>query len=111
MMGMQKMKKSVVLLILAILISLLLTACGSTSLVGKWKDEPTGMVTMEFLDNGTLHIYVREKLEATAAYKLDGDTITITAEGTEKKGAFKLEGDRLTLTESDSDQTQVYVRQ
>jgi predicted small secreted protein len=95
---------------LLLCLSFLLTAC-TISVAGKWKDEPTGMVTMEFLDDGTLKIHVQDKLQTTATYEADGDTITWTVDGVEKTATYKIEGNKLSVTESGTTETMVYVRQ
>jgi predicted small secreted protein len=104
------MKRKSIIILWLLCFSLLLTAC-SISVTGKWKDEATGMVTMEFLDDGTLKIYVQDKLQTTATYEADGDTITWTVDGSEKTAAYKIEGNKLSVTESGTTETMVYVRQ
>jgi Zn/Cd-binding protein ZinT len=105
-------RKSISVLALILCVSLVLAACGSTaSLTGKWKDEATGRTIMEFQDNGTLKMYRMDQLKTTATYKVDGDKITLTVNGTEKKGTYKIEGNKLTLTESSPNQTKVYIKQ
>lgn len=109
------MKKIITILVFILCLSLLLAACGSsgssTSLAGKWKDEATGRIIMEFLDDGTLKMYVADQLKTTATYKVDGEKITLTINGIEKTGTYKVEGNKLTLTESSPKQTTVYVKQ
>jgi len=106
------MRRNIAVLIGTICVMLFLSACGSSSpIVGKWKDEASGRSTMEFLDDGTLKMYVKDQLKTTATYKLDGDSITLKVNGVEMAGTYKIEGNKLTLTQSIPRQTTVYVKQ
>jgi len=106
------MRRNIAVLICMICVVLLLSACGSsTPIVGKWKDESSGRSTMEFLDDGTLKMYVEDQLKTTATYKLDGDSITLKISGIEQTGTYKIEGNKLTLTQSSPKRTTVYVKQ
>ena len=105
------MRKRIAIVALVMCALFLLAACGSGSsaLVGKWKDEATGMMTMEFKDDGTLSVSALGQTQ-TVSYKVDGDKITMTADGQEATGTFKVEGNKLTLTGPDND-TEIYVKE
>ncbi|MFZ5975490.1 MAG: DUF5640 domain-containing protein [Bacillota bacterium] len=105
------MKKKSAILILVLCASLLLVACsGSTSsIVGKWKDEASGMSTWEFKGDGTMSMTALGQT-VSGTYKTDGDKITMTIAGDEGTGTFKIEGNKLTLTDP-SNSTTVLVKQ
>ena len=106
------MRRNIAVLVGMICVGLFLSACGSSSpIVGKWRDEATGRTTMEFLDDGTLKMYVADQLKTTATYTVDDDKITLTISGIEQTGTYKIEGNKLTLTQSSPKQTTVYVKQ
>ena len=108
-----KKKNAIMVLVLVMCAVYMLAACGNAAanpLVGKWKDEATGMASMEFKDDGTANIYFMDQLAGSGTYTIDGDKISMTASGQTETGTFKIEGSKLTLTNSDGD-TQVYVKE
>jgi uncharacterized protein (TIGR03066 family) len=104
--------KKVCILLLVLCLPLLIVACSSsTTLTGKWTDESSKNKTIEFLDNGTMNIYVSNKISTTGTYKVEGDKITVNANGTESAAKFKIDGNKLTVTEIGSNVTKVYIKQ
>ena len=99
-----KLKKILGLCLISVMLVLALAACskssGDSNLVGKWeyKLEGVTVITYEFKSNGTCTVNVGGE-EASAdytvkdgkivvegeelAYKIDGDTLTLTVEGVE----------------------------
>ena len=105
--GVVYMKKRIAVVVLVTCAVFLLTACGGSSIVGKWKDEPTGkLITMDFKDDGTLKITTLSN-SGTVNYRIDGDKI-IMDNG--KTWTFRLEGNKLTLT-TDNDNSLDFVRE
>jgi len=105
-------KNAITVLVLVMCAVFMLAACGNAEanpLVGKWKDEATGMASMEFKDDGTVNIYFMDQLAGSGTYSISGDQITMSASGQSETGTFKIEGNKLTLTNSSGD-TQVYVK-
>ena len=108
-----KKKRAILVLVLVMCAVFLLAACNSGAsnpLLGKWKDEATGLSAMDFKDDGTADFYFNDQLATTATYKVDGNKITMTAEGQTASGTFKIEGNKLTLTNADGE-SQVYVKE
>jgi uncharacterized protein (TIGR03066 family) len=107
-------KSAVLILVVAICAVFLLAACGnapgSSALLGKWKEETTGLAAMEFKADGTLNVYFMEQLAVSGTYKTDGNNITMTVAGEEQKGTYKVEGNKLTL-ESPGSGAEVYVKE
>jgi hypothetical protein len=98
---------------LLLVVSLLLAAC-SPSIVGKWASQDEPGRAIEFLQDGTVNVYQSDTLFGTGAYAVDGDRITMTVAGQSATSAFKLEGDTLTLTGKNpdgSEYTTVFIRQ
>lgn len=93
------MRKKFMVLALVLCTVLLLAACGGSSspIVGKWKDETTGMSTIEFKADGTLSAAALGQT-ITGTYKIDGDKITTNVLEQEATATFKVEGNKLTIT-------------
>ena len=109
--GIHVMKKRITISVFALCISFLLAACGGSSpIVGKWKDEATGIGTIEFKDDGTLTLSALGQSE-TVKYKIDGDKITVTADGVDTTSTFKVEGNELTIITGPDNDEQVYVKE
>lgn len=100
--------KKILALVIALMLTVLLCACGSDSIVGKWA---FGVNTYEFKEDNSLSISINGALNYDGTYEINGDKITINVSGmlgeqTEeltyslKGDTLKLEGD-VTLTNSD----------
>ena len=103
------MKKRIAVVVLVTCAVFLLTACGGSPIVGKWKEETTGLATMEFKSDGDLVVSVLGQTE-TVQYRVDGDKIIVTNDGTDRTSTFKIEGGKLTITTPNGN-TQVFVRE
>ncbi len=91
--------KKILTALLALVMTVLLCACGSGSIVGKWA---FGVNTYEFKDDNTVSISLNGALNYDGTYEVDGDKITVTVSGmlgekTEEL-TYTLKGDTLTLT-------------
>lgn len=90
------------IILVALLLAVLLTACSSGDpLLGTWQ-EPSSGVTMNIADDGKLVMSLNDQ-SITMAYTLeDPDRITLIAsvDGTipDQKMTYKIEEDKLTLT-------------
>ena len=106
------MRKRIAIVVLVMCAIFLLAACGSASsspIIGTWKDEATGLMTIEFKDDGTLSVSALGQTQ-TGTYQVDGDKITTKVGDDEASVTYKVEGDKLTIT-SEDDVSEVYVKE
>ncbi len=90
--------KKVLALALVVVMGLMLCACGSNSVVGKWV---FGGTSYEFKDDNTVSISLNGALNFDGTYEVDGDKITVEVSGltgdkTEEL-TYSIDGDSLTL--------------
>lgn len=90
--------KRVLAAVLAAVMLIILCACGSSSVVGKWI---FGVNTYEFREDNTVSISISSALNYEGTYEVDGDKIIITANTLlgEKtvELTYSLDGDTLKL--------------
>ena len=93
------MKKTVCLLLSALIILASLCACGGNKLVGTWKGETDGVaVSMTFEDDGTGNLASMGLISVDFDYEVDGSKIIIAVEGEESEPFdYEINGDELTL--------------
>lgn len=89
--------------ILCILLTLMLTACGGAqqeSIVGKWTTSiENDEFLFEFGADGSLTMS-SFGISVTGEYTLDGNQITLVLFGESDVGTYAIEGDTLTLTDA-----------
>jgi len=102
------MKKKMLIAVLLTCAILLLTACGGSSIVGKWTDETTKVASMEFKSDGNLVVSLLGQTQ-TVQYKVEGDKVTTFSNGVSRTSTFKIEGNKLTIT-TQNNKTQVWIR-
>ena len=105
------MSKRLLALALVLLAAFALAACGSDTIVGKWKDNILGVTVTEFTQDGRVIIEVpstSQKLEGT--YKIENDKLTTRSDKTKRTYTFVIEGDQLKLTDK-TGKTSTYTRQ
>lgn len=77
--------------VVLLIVSMLLVACSSDSIKGKWEGEGE---TIEFTND---EFYVDGELVCN--YHVDDDTLVLEYEGMEFNVTFKVDGDTLTVTD------------
>lgn len=90
--------KKILALALVLVMGLMLCACGSDSVIGKWA---FGVNTYEFKEDNTVSISLNGALNFDGTYAVEGDKITLkvsglTGEKTEEL-TYSIDGDTLKL--------------
>jgi len=97
--------KKIVVIMLALLLTLTLVACGGASIEGKWNPEGVEGLTEALMEITDTDMII---LGAPIPYTIDGNQIVITGESGEERIDFALDGDKLTF--SVEDEVQVFIR-
>lgn len=92
-----KMNKKLVAILLLVVMVVSLAACGSNSIVGKWKLEMNGQaMIMEFRSDNKVVTSVAGQTVLTQDYKVDGNKLTVNG----MEDTFEIKGDKLMIHES-----------
>jgi len=97
----------VIICIMAALLMVILTSCGSNSIVGKWIEtasvDENNVYTIEFTKGGRFYAYYNDYEEFNMTYIIDGNRVFFSdTDGfgmgeRSKNGTYEIEGKKLTL--------------
>ena len=91
------MRLSIAVVVIA---CLLIAGCGGgNKLVGKWQETKSGLMTMEFTQDGKLTVSGLGISVPAVDYKVDGNKLTISEGSGTRTEVFSVSGDILTLGE------------
>jgi uncharacterized protein (TIGR03066 family) len=103
--------KVVGIAILVIGLLFVFSGCGKASLVGKWHSAGTGE-TLEFTSGGKM-LVTSDTQEGSVelTYKVDGNKVAVSLAGVEMvTAAYSIDGDTLTMDDPDTGKPETYDR-
>ncbi len=94
-----------------VVVCLLVAGCGGgNKLVGKWQDQKSGMMTMEFTAEGKMTASAFGVTSPAVAYKVEGSKITFGEGAGARTTSFTLAKDVLTIGEGTGTATLIRVK-